>query len=430
MHYRKRRSNHSLYYLVAITLIIIVGLVLSLTVFFQVEEIQVVGDCHYATSQIIQNSGLAKGTNLFRAKTAKGEDAILSRMVYIDTVNIKRSLPSTLIIEVTPSVPTAYVWSQDGWLLVSRSGKILEAFDEPKSDLTQIMGANPVDTAPGAPLTSKDSGKGKVLTSLLETMEKLSFDLDVVDVSDRFNVRALYDSRLTLELGSSGDIADKLAYVQKVIKEGVGTTWEGTLYWRGNREVSYLDRRDTEHYGQGYAMMDIAVAAKTLSEEAEVSESGNSGKKSSETKAAVKNATVETVPTTKAGSPDDNPAEDFGDMIGQASPADTFTEEYDSEEPDRIAEMIGQNKYEEETTIEETEKAFTSGTDPTTAPVTEEPEETTPLIMENSPIREGGGQQSDRSASQETNDMQSSPSRSPIVTEGSGKKDNFPIARP
>ena len=68
---------------------------------FKIDTIQVVGESRYDPQEIISLSGVEKGENLITIDTAEGEAAIMSRMPYLETVRIKRKIPSTVNIEVT-----------------------------------------------------------------------------------------------------------------------------------------------------------------------------------------------------------------------------------------------------------------------------------------------------------------------------------------
>ena len=87
---RKRRRNLSLYYLMIFIIVSAVGITLSLTVFFNIDEINVSGDSQYDKNQIIKCSNINIGDNLFRTNFIKSEEKILKELAYIDDVQIQR----------------------------------------------------------------------------------------------------------------------------------------------------------------------------------------------------------------------------------------------------------------------------------------------------------------------------------------------------
>ena len=75
---RRRKQNLSLYYAAIFFLFSVVGIILSLTVFFNVKEVTVTGDSIYTNNDIILASGIQTGDNLVRLSSSKTEKKISS----------------------------------------------------------------------------------------------------------------------------------------------------------------------------------------------------------------------------------------------------------------------------------------------------------------------------------------------------------------
>lgn len=83
---RKKRS-YTLYYLLLLFFVLISGITLSVTVFFNIETIEVTGNKLHSSEEIIQQSGIEKGNNLFRINPEKAETSLLAAFGDMDSVN-------------------------------------------------------------------------------------------------------------------------------------------------------------------------------------------------------------------------------------------------------------------------------------------------------------------------------------------------------
>ncbi len=120
----RRRRNLFIWFLLIIG-IVIAGVILSLTLFFNVSSIQVDGASQYADSKIIQACGVKNGDNLFLINRDKVEEHIQQNLPYTGSVQVKRKLPSTLVLEVEDSDITAAVRQGTEYFLINADGKVL-----------------------------------------------------------------------------------------------------------------------------------------------------------------------------------------------------------------------------------------------------------------------------------------------------------------
>lgn len=65
----------------------------------------------------------------------------MSRMPYLETVRIKRKIPSTVNIEVTEAQAAGCIAYQNQYVIISGSGKVLELAQAPLEGVPVIKGA-------------------------------------------------------------------------------------------------------------------------------------------------------------------------------------------------------------------------------------------------------------------------------------------------
>lgn len=250
---KRRKRNLTLHYILVLILVIAVGTVLSLTVLFNITAVEVSGDVPYEAQMIIDCSNIRNGDNLLRTKTKKAEDKILQQLVYIDTVHIKKILPSKILIQVTRSEPFANLEYDGKFLLISKKGKILESRREPEEGLFMIKGYEPVSVSVGSVLTSEDKAKDKLLDTIYTELENIKIDKNMeIDITDRYNIKLLYDGRINIELGSQNDIEYKIRYAKTVIDTKIPEKKIGTLFMLGEDRASFVEKSDLEKFYENY----------------------------------------------------------------------------------------------------------------------------------------------------------------------------------
>ncbi len=93
---------------------------------FKIETVTVEspdGQLAYDDSQIVAAFGQPAGENLFGFNTAEAQQATVAALPYLESVEIKRRLPDTVVITATPAVETYTVESAAGWAVLSQSYK-------------------------------------------------------------------------------------------------------------------------------------------------------------------------------------------------------------------------------------------------------------------------------------------------------------------
>lgn len=201
---------------------LLVGVVIVLTMFFNINEITITGDTIYAADEIINASEVNVGDNLIFVSKKKINNKVTETLPYVGSVKVKRHLPTGLELVVTKTDATFAV-TQDGYFtLLNEKGKVLEANTEfigeniTLLNLGNIISAN---VGQDIELESKD-----LLDKLIEVQtacnESGIKDISSIDLSDIYNIKLTYQGRITLELGETNksNLVKKLALGAKAIE--------------------------------------------------------------------------------------------------------------------------------------------------------------------------------------------------------------------
>ena len=201
-----------------------VGLWASATVLFKISEITVEtpeGEVAYDASQIMAAFGHAQGENLFGFNIKDTEQNIAAALPYLENVQIRRRLPDTVIIAVTPAVEVSVVESASGWAVLSQSYKVLRLEAGPPEGLVRINGVLADVPSPGQPLKLTEEDKLPLLQTLLEkTAAQGLAPIDEIDLSNTLEISFLYQGRIRVVLGTSNDLDYKLKWAWRMVTPG------------------------------------------------------------------------------------------------------------------------------------------------------------------------------------------------------------------
>ena len=136
---------------------------------FNILEIKVVGNQKITSEKIINMSGIIINENAFKIDTKQAIINILQEP-YIEKVEIKRVLPSTIEIQVKERQATFMLEFANGYVYINNQGYMLEISEE-KLEIPIITGyITPVENiVPGNRLQTDDLKKMKAVLKIMET---------------------------------------------------------------------------------------------------------------------------------------------------------------------------------------------------------------------------------------------------------------------
>lgn len=209
---RQRKVKRVIMSFILLVLVACLGVALSLTVFFKISKIEVTGDTAYSKSIITSKCGVSVGDNLFRVSAEKVNKSLSGALPYVDSAQIKRKMPGTLVIDITAATETAAISGTKGYILLGSSGRVLDSDAKMlKESVPLIDGVAVKGCTEGKVISLADSKKQEALLSLLDAIEqsgiKLLTDIKINDIS---NIKLIYDGRITVKVGDTSDILNKL----------------------------------------------------------------------------------------------------------------------------------------------------------------------------------------------------------------------------
>lgn len=245
---------------------VVIGIValLSVTVFFKVENIDyVLGEGNvYTMEEVAAHMGIKTGESLFLADTDAAAQKIEQELPYIEKCTISRRMPSTLRVDLTVATEIGVIeMPGHGKLVISSTGKALKytADDNEAAAYTAITGLSVnADVQPGYPVPFAEPDKLEVASRIVELLSNKQLRAGSIDFSEA-SVSFMYEGRIRVKLGALTGVDEKILLACEILTGGTIQEYE-----KGDLDMT-ID-------GEGHFIADYVMEAYGIGEKAEVSD--------------------------------------------------------------------------------------------------------------------------------------------------------------
>lgn len=217
---RQKRRKQIINYAAVCLAVLALAVVLSLTVFFQVNEFVIKGESPYTEEEIINACGIRMGENIIRCDAKSVGDKLSQALPYIGSAAVERSASGKVTITVKTVKPHWSVINGEQAVLIDKSGKVLEVGPAEKAlEATIVQGVVVAEAVPGQAVVLQEDVPFSYLDTIGKAISSASIDkLTSLNLSDTDYMQALYDGRINIIIGSSDNLTMKLALASEVIK--------------------------------------------------------------------------------------------------------------------------------------------------------------------------------------------------------------------
>ncbi len=218
---QQKRRKQAIFYTFSLLLLIIVGIILSLTVFFKIEKITVEGKTPYAEDKIIEISGIKINDNLFLTDKQKSAERIKQRLPYIGEVKFSNNIPNEIVIKVEQTSEKCAIKNGEGYVLANEYGKALQVgVTEVDSNLIMILGGDVKKAEIGKKVEFKNKETQKMLDKIMGVIKNYKMnDITKIDVSDKMDIVMTYQDRIDLLFGSFSQFDKKTRFAVEIIEK-------------------------------------------------------------------------------------------------------------------------------------------------------------------------------------------------------------------
>lgn len=265
-----RKARNILVMVSLLLVVLIVGAVLSLTVFFKTENIEVYGIDRYTKKEIVTASGLNMGENIFTAAKKQAGERIERIYPYVEEAEVYSIFPNSIGINLTMAKPACKINAIGGCYIVSDKGKVLEVTSSSadEADVPLIEGVQIKGRAEGEFVDFGSDTLTNALFEMFDAFEALGRDsitaINVITKEDIFELRFVYDDRIVVYMGLPDEITYKIKAADKIIEK---LDAEDGKMIAGELDVSQCHDTMRSYFNQ-YSILAPDVAATAPSTEA------------------------------------------------------------------------------------------------------------------------------------------------------------------
>lgn len=222
---RKRKKRFRNIIILIVLVIILINLVYKIP-YFDIKHIKVQNNNIVSSEEIYVIGEKVKGENIFYTKLDSIQKEI-KKNTYVDSVEIERKLPSTIIVKVNEKKPFFYINNEGKYYVFSEDAKLIDIKDSMADlEVPEVVGLELGDIKLGESIVFNKDNKRKVkyISDLFLNISNPiddSFDkknISLIEIPEFFNCSFKYKN-LTIKLGKDEEILDKLNKAFQIIKE-------------------------------------------------------------------------------------------------------------------------------------------------------------------------------------------------------------------
>ena len=208
--------------------VVVLAAIFVMSVFFRVEDIQVVGNTHYTAEEIIRAVDIEEGDNLFFFDRFAAVGRAFSKLPYIEAVTVERTLPNKVVITVEETTALAYLQlGEEKWTLDHNCKVLGKAAEGEEASLLPVVGMHPGTLMIGEIMQTEDGSTESIeyLAEVLDQIEArgMADQVTRIDFSDPNSPEFDYGGKYTVVLGKRDKVEYKFGMfvtVLGMLKEG------------------------------------------------------------------------------------------------------------------------------------------------------------------------------------------------------------------
>lgn len=224
------KRNIRIFFIIAL---IITGIILFLlSPVFTIKNVQVEGNELISKEQIISMLKLGSDTNLFK-ESKYGISKKIKENAYIDTVNVSRKLPSTLVIKVKERKVKYQLEFGSSFAYIDEEGNILEISSKKAEGIKCISGftTEEENIKDGKRINEKDLYRINVINLIINSATNYSIDnkFSSIDISDEKDYKIYCEvENKTIHFGNESNIDTKILYIKAILEKE--KEYEGEIF--------------------------------------------------------------------------------------------------------------------------------------------------------------------------------------------------------
>ncbi len=209
-------------FIIVLTVVCVAGILI--TTLCKVGEITVSEGSLYDPQQIVASTGIQPGDNLFSFRAGVVERKISEEYPYLKEVRVERRLPSGVHVRFREELGDMCIQLGEEYYPIDDEQTVLKRCDSPDDGGTHritIISDRISRCVVGEKLQYSDASLFRMVDEICRAVEENGVleKIHTIDITDKFDVVMDFDSRFSIQLGSTENLKYKIAMVVKVVEE-------------------------------------------------------------------------------------------------------------------------------------------------------------------------------------------------------------------
>ena len=233
---RKNRKGRRFFKFFILFILLSGGIIaFALSPVFEIKTINVEGNIKISKGEIISLSGIKENENIFKTNIGQAKNNIKEN-AYIESVTIKRTLPSVITINVSEREATFMIEDINGLVYINNQGYLLEIAQD-KLNVPTLSGieTDAENLKIGKRLCNDDLQKLEIVLKIMETansydIKELITGINIVD-KDNF-ILYLAGEKKTVYIGDASNLNTRMMYLKEILDREKGI--ESEIFIKGD----------------------------------------------------------------------------------------------------------------------------------------------------------------------------------------------------
>lgn len=241
---KKTKKSNCLGTIIVFT--IILSVIIALILFsdlFNITKITVINNSKITTEEIIQNSNLVIGNNMFKTLKTTSKNGIKSNP-YIEEVKISRRLDGEVVIDIKERTATYMLQRENDYAYINNQGYILE-ISNTKLELPIIKGYSTTEFVIGNRIDISDLEKLDIIIEIMEVAKSKGIKniITAINISDGNNfILEIPTEGKTVQFGDETNINVKVLWIVDLITREKGIAGEIVLNVTDIKKVYFREK--------------------------------------------------------------------------------------------------------------------------------------------------------------------------------------------
>ena len=247
----KKHRSKARAVVLAISILILIALaigILSYTVLFPIEHINVTGNTIYTSKEVIDSSKLSLGDKLYSISQKDIENILTLDLPYIKSVELRRNIfpEATLEIIVTETTDVFCYEHKSMYYTADEDNKVLSKFTTQPESTTLIKTNKKLDINLGKSVLM-DENDFKNVKMIHSKLSSDDLSIGYIDISNENSVKILIDNRFIVEFGTVSNLDGKIAHLNGMVDKIIEKNGKDTMgridlsAWTNKNQRAYYE---------------------------------------------------------------------------------------------------------------------------------------------------------------------------------------------